>query len=91
MRVKRASQKRFAIQLAFARPLVVVIAEHKSREQDEIAHRDEARVDYRRQEQGNVQGARHKGHGNVEVKIKPLGIGEVEENDVDGREASQAC
>ena len=62
-----------AVQFSIARPVGVVIGQHESRQQNEIADRDKAGVDHRRQ------------------KPEPLWIGEVEEDDVDGRETAQAC
>ena len=61
-----------AVQFAAPRPLGVVVSQHESRQQNEVADRDESGVDHRRQ------------------KPEPLGIGEVEKNDIDGREAAQA-
>ncbi len=62
-----------AVQFSIARPVGVVIGQYESRQQNEIADRDKAGVDHRRQEP------------------EPLWIGEVEEDDVDGRETAQAC
>src|ERR1039458_3921445 len=61
------------IQLSPARPVSVVIGQHKPRKQNEKADRGKACIDYRREE------------------AKPLGIGKMKEDNVDGREGAQAC